>query len=92
MKKLLLTLLSSLAVLYSSLVAERPNIVFVMADDQGWGDTGYNSHPELKTPNLDALAASGLRMNRFYTAHFNCSPTREHHDRAAPEPHGRVQP
>jgi arylsulfatase A-like enzyme len=47
-----------------------------MADDQGWGDTSYNGHPELKTPNLDALAKSGLRFDRFYTAHFNCSPTR----------------
>ena len=56
--------------------AERPNIVLIMADDQGWGDTGYNGHPELKTPNLDDLAKSGLRLNRFYTAHFNCSPTR----------------
>lgn len=56
--------------------APRPNIVLVMADDQGWGDTGYNGHPELKTPNLDRLAASGLRLDRFYTAHFNCSPTR----------------
>ncbi len=54
----------------------RPNIVLVMADDQGWGDTRYNGHPELKTPNLDQLAASGLRFDRFYTAHFNCSPTR----------------
>src|SRR5687768_3274061 len=54
----------------------RPNIVLVMADDQGWGDTGYNGHPELKTPNLDDLAKTGLRLNRFYTAHFNCSPTR----------------
>jgi len=56
--------------------APRPNIVLVMADDQGWGDTGYNGHPELKTPNLDAMAAAGLRLDRFYTAHFNCSPTR----------------
>lgn len=56
--------------------ASRPNVVLVMADDQGWGDTGYNGHPELKTPNLDELAASGLRLDRFYTAHFNCSPTR----------------
>src|SRR6188474_2865012 len=55
---------------------ERPNVVLIMADDQGWGDTGYNGHPDLKTPHLDALAKSGLRLNRFYTAHFNCSPTR----------------
>jgi arylsulfatase A-like enzyme len=54
----------------------RPNIVLVMADDQGWGDAGYNGHPHLKTPHLDAMAAAGLRLDRFYTAHFNCSPTR----------------
>jgi len=40
------------------------------------GDSGYNGHPELKTPNLDSLAKSGLRFDRFYAAHFNCSPTR----------------
>ncbi len=57
-------------------VPVRTNVVLVMADDQGWGDTGYNGHPELKTPHLDALAAAGLRLNRFYAAHFNCSPTR----------------
>jgi arylsulfatase A-like enzyme len=56
--------------------SKRPNIILVMADDQGWGDTSYNGHPELKTPHLDAMAAAGLRLNRFYTAHFNCSPTR----------------
>jgi len=60
----------------SARAVEKPNIVLVMADDQGWGDTGYNGHPELKTPHLDAMAASGLRLNRFYSAHFNCSPTR----------------
>ena len=77
MKMLLILLL--LVVPLTSLAAEsatRPNIVLVMADDQGWGDIGYNGHSELKTPNLDALARSGLRFNRFYTAHFNCSPTR----------------
>lgn len=57
-------------------VKQRPNVVLVMADDQGWGDTGYNGHPELKTPQLDKMAAEGLRLDRFYTAHFNCSPTR----------------
>jgi arylsulfatase A-like enzyme len=55
---------------------ERPNIVLCMTDDQGWGDVGYNGHPVLKTPGLDAMAAAGLRLNRFYAAHPQCSPTR----------------
>ncbi|HUU89769.1 MAG TPA: sulfatase-like hydrolase/transferase [Phycisphaerae bacterium] len=55
---------------------EKPNIILCMTDDQGWGDTSYNGHPELKTPNLDAMAASGIRFDRFYAAHPLCSPTR----------------
>jgi arylsulfatase A-like enzyme len=47
-----------------------------MTDDQGWGQTGYNKHPHLKTPNLDAMAANGLRLDRFYAAASVCSPTR----------------
>ncbi|MEZ6087745.1 MAG: sulfatase-like hydrolase/transferase [Pirellulaceae bacterium] len=54
----------------------RPNIVLVMADDQGWGQTGYAKHPVLKTPHLDALADGGLRLNRYYAAAPVCSPTR----------------
>ncbi len=46
-----------------------------MADDQGWGQTGYYHHPILKTPNLDAMAANGLRFDRFYASPL-CSPTR----------------
>ncbi len=53
-----------------------PNIVLCMADDQGWGDMGYNGHPVLKTPNFDAAAASCLRFDRFYAAAPVCSPTR----------------
>ena len=56
--------------------ADKPNVVLVMSDDQGWGQTGYNNHPLLKTPNLDAMAANGLRFNRFYAAAPVCSPTR----------------
>ena len=56
--------------------AARPNIVLVMADDQGWGQTGYYNHPVLKTPNLDAMAAAGLRFDRFYAGAPVCSPTR----------------
>jgi len=56
--------------------AQKPNIVLVMADDQGWGQVGYMGHPRLKTPHLDAMAANGLRFNRFYAAGPVCSPTR----------------
>jgi arylsulfatase A-like enzyme len=56
--------------------AERPNIILVMADDLGWGDTGYNGHPTLKTPHLDAMARDGLRFERFYSGAPVCSPTR----------------
>jgi len=55
---------------------ERPNIILIMTDDQGWGDTGYNGHPHLKTPNLDRMAANGTVFNRFYAASAVCSPTR----------------
>lgn len=54
----------------------RPNIILLMADDQGWGDTGYNGHPLLQTPNLDAMAANGATFQRFYAASAVCSPTR----------------
>lgn len=56
--------------------AERPHIIFVMADDMGWGQTGYRNHPVLKTPNLDAMASGGLRFERFYAGCPVCSPTR----------------
>ena len=56
--------------------ATTPNVILCMADDQGWGDTGYYGHPFLKTPNLDAMSAAGLRFDRFYSAAPVCSPTR----------------
>lgn len=65
-----------LLVLSSARAAERPNIVLVMADDQGWGDMAYNGHPVVKTPNFDDAAATGLRFDRFYAAAPVCSPTR----------------
>ncbi|NBS33374.1 MAG: hypothetical protein EBS83_11390, partial [Planctomycetia bacterium] len=56
--------------------SSRPHIVLVMADDQGWGQTGYYGHPFLKTPNLDEMARRGLRFDRFYAGGPVCSPTR----------------
>lgn len=66
------------AVLVSLIVKaqERPNIILIMTDDQGWGQTGYYNHPILKTPNLDKMAENGLRFDRFYAGAPVCSPTR----------------
>jgi arylsulfatase A-like enzyme len=55
---------------------EPPNMIFVMTDDQGWGDVAYNGHPRIRTPHLDAMAAEGMRFDRFYAGASVCSPTR----------------
>ena len=54
----------------------KPNIILVMADDQGWGDVGYNDHPFVQTPAMDAMAKDGFVLDRFYAAAPVCSPTR----------------
>lgn len=56
--------------------SKKPNIILVMADDQGWGDVGYNGHPIVQTPELDAMAGNGFVFDRFYAAAPVCSPTR----------------
>ena len=53
-----------------------PNILLIMCDDLGWGDVGFNGNKEVKTPNLDQLAAKGIILTRFYSASPVCSPTR----------------
>ena len=53
---------------------ERPNVVLIVADDLGWADLGFHGGP-IDTPNLDRLAAEGVRLERFYTTPI-CSPTR----------------
>src|SRR6266567_4560357 len=54
--------------------ALRPNVVFILADDLGWADVGFHG-PDIKTPNIDKLAASGVRLEQFYVQSV-CSPTR----------------
>lgn len=56
--------------------SDKPNIILVMADDQGWGDTSYNGHPFVKTPELDAMAKDGFVFDRLYAGAPVCSPTR----------------
>lgn len=60
----------------AALTAQPPNFVLMMGDDHGWEETGYNGHPHVKTPVLDKIAATGLRLDAFYASHPNCSPTR----------------
>jgi arylsulfatase A-like enzyme len=56
--------------------ADPPNIVLVMADDQGWGDMAYNGRPHLRTPHFDAMAKEAIRFDLFHAAAPVCSPTR----------------
>lgn len=53
----------------------RPNVLLIVTDDQGYGDLGYYGNKDLDTPNLDALARSSARLERFYVSPV-CSPTR----------------
>ncbi len=67
---------SAIAALARPDPAERPNVILLMGDDHGWGETGYNGHPHVQTPVLDDMARTGLRLDRFYAGSAVCSPTR----------------
>lgn len=54
----------------------RPNMIVILCDDLGFGDLGVYGHPYIKTPNLDKLAATGIRFTNFYSAAPVCSPSR----------------
>jgi arylsulfatase A len=70
--------LLALALLGSvTLAADRPNIIIVLADDQGYGDvTANNPDSKIPTPNLDRLAAEGMRFTDAHTSSGVCTPTR----------------
>lgn len=69
--------LLALLVLCSSLAsAAPPNIVFVLADDLGYGDLHCFGAQDVQTPNLDKFASEGLKLTNCYAAHANCSPSR----------------
>jgi arylsulfatase A-like enzyme len=57
-------------------VLSKPNIVLIIADDLGYGDVGFNGQQLIKTPNLDKLAASGMKFNQFYAGTSVCAPSR----------------
>jgi len=55
--------------------ADRPNIIFILTDDQGYGDLGCYGSTNIATPNIDRLCAAGMKFESFYV-HNRCSPTR----------------
>lgn len=80
MKKIILTglfplFLAPLPGLAADEAGSRPNIVFIMSDDMGWNQPGFNGSTKGLTPNLDKLAGESLSLTQFYT-HSVCAPTR----------------
>src|SRR3954452_15061036 len=75
-----LTVTASLLVLLTggpaaTAAADRPNVVVILADDQGWGDLSVHGNTNLSTPNIDSLARDGALFERFFVCPV-CSPTR----------------
>jgi arylsulfatase A-like enzyme len=60
----------------SSLYAAKPNILVIIADDLGYADIGVHGGKEVPTPNIDAMAASGVRCTNGYVTAPYCSPSR----------------
>ena len=78
MKKMRILISTLVALLFISGFAsadKRPNIVLIISDDQAWTDYGFMGHPELQTPNLDALAKRSLVFDRGYVASPLCRPS-----------------
>ena len=60
---------------YLSLAQTKPNVILILADDQGWGDLHINGNPWLETPNIDNLSSKGTTLENFYVSPL-CAPTR----------------
>ncbi len=56
--------------------APRPNIIFILADDLGYGELGSYGQKKIKTPHLDRMAAEGMRFTQFYAGNTVCAPSR----------------
>jgi arylsulfatase A len=56
--------------------ARQPNIIYILADDLGYGELGCYGQEKIKTPNLDALAAQGMRFTQHYSGQAVCAPSR----------------
>ena len=68
--------LTNTAKTVTSPAPHKPNIIFILADDLGYGDLGCYGQDKIKTPNLDKLAGEGLRFTSFYAGSTVCAPSR----------------
>ena len=77
-KRVLFPLLLIVSAFVSSALAQTtpPNIIVILADDLGYGDVGFNGCQDVPTPNIDSLAANGVRCSNAYATHPFCSPSR----------------
>jgi len=57
-------------------IEDKPNIIFIFADDLGWGDISKHGHPDIRTPNIDRLAEEGSEFYQFSVSNPVCSPSR----------------
>ena len=60
---------------YQAIAQDRPNIVLMMTDDQGYGDIGGHGNPYLKTPHIESIGEDGIEMTHFFS-YPNCSASR----------------
>ncbi|HXI00707.1 MAG TPA: sulfatase [Sphingobacteriaceae bacterium] len=75
-KLLFTTIVITLLCLVSNAQRKQPNIIIVFVDDLGYGDLSCYGHPTIRTPNLDRMAAEGMRFTQFYVGANVCSPSR----------------
>src|SRR5689334_17946622 len=81
----------SAATTNESVKAPRPNIILILADDLGYGDLGCYGQKKIKTPNLDRLAAEGIRFTDCYAGSTVCAPSRCALMTGLDSGHGRVR-
>jgi uncharacterized sulfatase len=76
-QKIIITLWSALFLLcaFTASAADRPNIVYIISDDQAWTDYGFMGHPHIRTPNLDKLARQSVVFERGYVPTALCRPS-----------------
>ena len=78
MKRILLAMLAAWTCIGAAHAGDsrKPNIIYILADDLGYGDLGCYGQKKIKTPNLDKMAAQGLRFTQHYAGNAVCAPSR----------------